>query len=92
MHCGKKHLQIYQRDNTNRLQMEQQHQPYKRLGSHTKSQVHKLEIVQHRAARYTCNKYHNTSSVTDMLQTLNWPTVFYRLFTSRHMGDLKTPL
>ena len=63
-----------------------------RLGSHTKSQVHKLEMVQHRAARYTCNRYHKTSSVTDMLQTLNWPTVFFRLLTSRHMGDLKTPL
>ena len=41
---------------------------------HKKSQIHQLEMVQHRAARYTCNRYHNTSSVTEMLQTLNWPT------------------
>jgi hypothetical protein len=42
---------------------------------HTKSQIHQLEMVQRRAARYTCNRYHNTSSVTEMLQTLNWPTL-----------------
>ena len=27
-------------------------------------------MVHRRAARYTCNRYHNTSSVTEMLQTL----------------------
>jgi hypothetical protein len=32
-------------------------------------------MVQRRAARYTCNRYHHTSSVTEMLQTLNWPTL-----------------
>ena len=42
---------------------------------HTKSQIHQLEMVQRRAARYTCNRYHHTSSVTEMLQTLNWPTL-----------------
>lgn len=39
---------------------------------HTADQQNKLEMVQRRAARYACNRYHNTSSVTDMLQTLNW--------------------
>jgi hypothetical protein len=32
-------------------------------------------MVQRREARYACNRYHNTSSVTDMLQTLTWPTL-----------------
>ena len=38
----------------------------------------KIEMVQRRAARYVCNRYHNTSSVTDMLQTLTWPTLQQR--------------
>ena len=41
---------------------------------HPKTQIHQLEMVQHRAVRYTCNIYHNTSSVIEMLQTLNWST------------------
>ena len=32
-------------------------------------------MVQRRAARYCTNRYHNTSSVTDMLQDLNWETL-----------------
>ena len=28
--------------------------------------------------RYACNRYHNTSSVTDMLQTLTWPSLQQR--------------
>ena len=39
---------------------------------HTDKYSHKLEIVQRRAARYCTNRYHNTSSFTDMLQDLNW--------------------
>jgi hypothetical protein len=34
----------------------------------------KLEMVQRRAARYVQNNYHNTSSVTSMIDTLGWPT------------------
>ena len=34
-----------------------------------------LEMVQRRSARYCTNRYHNTSSVTDMLQDLNWETL-----------------
>jgi hypothetical protein len=41
----------------------------------------KIEMVQRRAARYACNRYHNTSSITDMLQTLTWPTLQRRLKT-----------
>ena len=29
-------------------------------------------MVQRRAARYVCNRYHNTSSVTNMLNGLGW--------------------
>ena len=50
---------------------------------HTKSQIHQLEMVQRRAARYTCNRYHNTSSVTEMLQTLNWSTLEKRRIRTR---------
>ena len=42
---------------------------------HTDKYSHKLEMVQRRAARYCTNRYHNTSSVTDMLQDLNWETL-----------------
>ena len=35
----------------------------------------KIEMVQRRAARYATNRYHNTSSVTDMLQELDWESL-----------------
>ena len=35
----------------------------------------KLEMVQRRAVMYCTNRYHNISSVTDMLQDLNWETI-----------------
>ena len=35
----------------------------------------KLEMVQRRAARYATNRYHNTSSVTSMLNDLGWETL-----------------
>ena len=38
--------------------------------SHT-NQIKQIEKVQRRAARFTCNRYHNTSSVTDMLEDLD---------------------
>ena len=34
---------------------------------HTRTQINQIEKVQRRAARYVTNRYHNTSSVTDML-------------------------
>ena len=55
---------------------------------HTKSQIHVPTWdgpEQSRAAtwaRYT-NRYHNTSSVTEMLQTLNWPTLEKRRIRTR---------
>jgi hypothetical protein len=41
---------------------------------HTAEHCNTIEMVQRRAARYACNRYHNTSSVTDMLQTLTITT------------------
>ena len=40
-------------------------------------------MVQRRAARYTCNRSHNTSSVPEMLQTLSWPTLEKRRIRTR---------
>jgi hypothetical protein len=43
----------------------------------------KLEMVQRRAARYVQNNYHNTSSVTSMIDTLGWPTLAERRLKTR---------
>ena len=45
---------------------------------HTRTQINQIEKVQRRAARYVTNRYYNTSSVTDMLQNLNWPSLEIR--------------
>ena len=39
---------------------------------YTQANIQKLEMVQRRAARYVMNRQRNTSSVSDMLQRLNW--------------------
>ncbi|XP_072178807.1 uncharacterized protein [Diadema setosum] len=44
----------------------------------SKNLIHKVEMVQRRAARFTLNRYHNTSSVTKMLQELDWTTLEQR--------------
>ena len=45
---------------------------------HTQSAIQKIEMVQRRAARYVLRRYHNTSSVSDMLEQLQWPTLAQR--------------
>jgi hypothetical protein len=35
-------------------------------------------MVQRRAAHYTMNNYHNSSSVNTMIDTLGWPTLAER--------------
>ena len=50
---------------------------------HHQSQIHQLEMVQRRAARFVTNRFHNTSSVSDMLQHLNWPTLQQRRLRTR---------
>jgi hypothetical protein len=42
---------------------------------YTHDNINELEMVQRRAARYVQNNYHNTSSVTSMIDTLGWPTL-----------------
>ena len=42
---------------------------------HHSQLVQKLEMVQRRAAKYTTRSYRNTSSVTDMLESLNWESL-----------------
>ena len=50
---------------------------------HTKSQINQIEKVQRRAARFVSNRYNNTSSVTNMLEKLNWPSLEIRRTRSR---------
>ena len=45
--------------------------------------IDKLEKVQRRAARYVCRRYHNTSSVSDMLDHLQWQTLRERRIRSK---------
>ena len=49
----------------------------------TKNLTQKVEMVQRRAARYTLNRYHNTSSVTNMLEELAWTTLEERRVNDR---------
>ena len=42
---------------------------------YTKDYIHKIEMVQRRAARYVTNRYRNTSSVTSMIEHLEWESL-----------------
>ena len=50
---------------------------------HTKCDIDRLEAVQRRAARFVTSDYNRTSSVTVMLDNLNWSTLISRRQTSR---------
>ena len=50
---------------------------------HTQCNTRKLEMVQRRAARYVCNRWHNTSSVTEMVNQLGWDSLAKRRQNSR---------
>ena len=43
--------------------------------SYTAAGKQKIQMVQRQEARYATNCYHNTSSVTDMLQDLDWESL-----------------
>ena len=45
---------------------------------YTQEYINKLEMVQRRAARHVTNRYHNTSSVTSLLQHLEWESLEFR--------------
>jgi len=42
---------------------------------HYKKDINALDRVQRRAARYVTNRFHNTSSVTEMLNGLGWESL-----------------
>ena len=42
---------------------------------HTKRNTEKIEMVQHRCARYVTGNFDRTSSVTSLLNYLSWPTL-----------------
>ena len=42
---------------------------------YTQGNIHKLEMVQRRAARFVLGRYNNTSSVGDMLSELGWTSL-----------------
>jgi hypothetical protein len=50
---------------------------------HTSKSSRTIEMVQQRAARYICNRYHNTSSVSDMLNIINLPSLAERRLRTR---------
>ena len=58
---------------------------------YTSQAKHKIEMVQRRAARYATNRYRNTSSVTDMLENLNWETLETRRTKSQLTMMFKIP-
>ena len=39
----------------------------------TQKDINNIESVQRRAARYVCDDYRRTSSVTEMIKSLRWP-------------------
>ena len=45
--------------------------------------INRLEKFQQRAARFVLNRYHNTSSVSQMIDKLKWPTLEHRRKTAR---------
>ena len=47
------------------------------LDPHNKNQNNQIEMVQRRAARYTCNRYHNTNSVSNILEHLQYNGLHY---------------
>ena len=42
---------------------------------HQNNLDYQLEIIQRSAARFILSRYHNTSSITNMLQQLNWESL-----------------
>lgn len=63
---------------------------------HTEENIKELEAVQRRAARWTVNRYRQTSSVTNMITDLNWSSLQSRRQKARlisfykyHHGHLK---
>ena len=63
------------------------------LSPYSKLQINQVEKVQRTAARWTCRRWRNTSSVGEMLDELEWPSLEARrdrsyllLFHKIHCG------
>ena len=54
------------------------------MGTLKKNKYHQLERVQRRAASIVTNRHRNTSSVGEMLEKLDWPSLEERRLTARH--------
>jgi hypothetical protein len=50
---------------------------------YTTENIYKIEQVQRRTARYACHRHHNTSRVTEMIQSLDWSTLQERRLKTR---------
>ena len=59
---------------------------------HQKKYIKQLEMVQRRAARYVTGRFHNTSSVTEMLSNLKWEPLGVRRQKARLAMLLKIQL
>ena len=66
---------------------------YATWSPHSKLQINQIEKVQRTAARWTCSRWRNTSSVGEMLDELEWPSLEARrdqssllLFHEIHCG------
>ena len=59
---------------------------------HQKKYINQLEMVQRRAARFVMGRYHNTSSVTEMMDTLKWESLADRRRKARLTMFLKIQL
>ena len=42
---------------------------------HTAQAINNIEMIQRKAAQFVYNKYHNSVSVSSMLESLGWPTL-----------------
>ena len=51
----------------------------------TKKDISRMEEVQRRAPWFVLHRYHNTSSVEELVQNLSWPT-FEQRRTSAHLS------
>ena len=91
-HQSKQIIMLYQKKskstitNNKRTSISNPNKTKIRILLHCLGSSHKLlEKVQWRAARYTCNRHHNTSSVSEMLNTMNWQTLQERRIRARLM-------
>ena len=47
---------------------------------HTTQDINRIEMLQRRAARFVCNKYNRSTSVTNLLYSLGWPSLETRSY------------